>query len=320
MSRSKADARAASRAPEIPLRMSALHLDVFNAVVVTGGVTAASRQLHLSQPAVSRRLADLERVLGFDLFLRDGKRLIITPEGKAFHEELSISYLGLEHLTKVALDIRELRRGHLRFVCMPAMSFGPVPKGLAAFSARHPDIHITHETHSAARIEDALTSNLFDVGIGMAPRDMAGLVSEGRFAFSCVCVMRPDHPLATQETVTATDICREAVVGINPDTEIGSQLRRLFESLPHSVSLRIETQTSIAACGLVEAGAGVAVVDPFTAAHLGRGGGLVSRRFSPIIPFDIHILRPERRVPSRAAQALIAELAAAMTSEEEVSS
>ncbi len=191
------------RTADIPLRMSALHLDVFHAVVMMGGVTAASRHLNLSQPAVSRRLADLERALGFDLFIRDGK---------ASHHHVGRKGLsrGVGHLLRGTGTPDQGGHGHSRTApWAPAVRLH-VGHELRTRDTGHrcllrpaPDIKISHETYTASRIEDALTANLLDLAVGMLPKDSAGIETIASFRAACVCVMRPDHPLAAREVVRA---------------------------------------------------------------------------------------------------------------------
>ncbi|GGF77323.1 transcriptional regulator [Azorhizobium oxalatiphilum] len=284
-------------------RLNAVQLDIFHAVVATGSVTAASRRLNLSQPAVSRRLADLERSLGFALFLREGKRLIITPEGTAFHDELTVSYVGLERLAKVARDIRELRRGHLRVAAIPAMCFGPVPQAIARFMQEHPQTKITFEVHASARILDGLAAGLFDVGVTQMPAAFSSLTVEYTYYAPCLCVMPVGHPLSAKSAVTLQDLASYPLISLPHDTEVGHALMRRFEAFGQ-VTPRAEALTSMAACALVAAGAGVTLCDPFTASSFGEGR-LITRPFQPAIDFSFRVLRPERRVASRPVQALV---------------
>ncbi len=74
---------------------------------------------------------------------------------------------------------------------------------------------------------------------------------------------------------------------------------QLLEGIPDPAPLHITTQSSAAACALVEAGVGLSIVDPFTGEHFRRGGGVAMRRFEPDLVFQFHLMRPKRRLPSR---------------------
>ncbi len=289
-------------------RLQAAQLDVFSAVVAAGSVTAASRHLNLSQPAVSRRLADLERAVGFALFLREGKRLLITPEGSAFHDELIVTYAGLERMAKVAGDIRELRRGHVRFAAIPALCFGPLPHALAAFMAAHPEIKVTFEVHASARIRDALADGLFDLAVAQVPQGYPGLTISHAFRAPCRVVLPKGHALADKPALELADLVGHPFITLPPDSEVGRHLRARLDAARLGLTIGAEALTSLAACALVAAGAGISVVDPFTAEEFGAGQ-LVARPLVPRLDFNFGIVRPERRIASQPVNALMALLA-----------
>ncbi len=289
-------------------RLQAAQLDVFSAVVAAGSVTAASRHLNLSQPAVSRRLADLERAVGFALFLREGKRLLITPEGSAFHDELIVTYAGLERMAKVAGDIRELRRGHVRFAAIPALCFGPLPRALAAFMAAHPEIKVTFEVHASARIRDALADGLFDLAVAQVPQGYPGLTISHAFRAPCRVVLPKGHALADKPALELADLVGHTFITLPPDSEVGRHLRARLDAARLGLTIGAEALTSLAACALVAAGAGISVVDPFTAEEFGAGQ-LVARPLVPRLDFNFGIVRPERRIASQPVNALMALLA-----------
>lgn len=93
--------------------MNLRQCEVFGAIMDFGTVTAAAERLHVSQPAVSKMLAQLERELGFAVFIRDRRRLIPTPEAEALHREVRRTFLSLDYLKRVASDLRHLRQGQL---------------------------------------------------------------------------------------------------------------------------------------------------------------------------------------------------------------
>ena len=303
-----------TKSPKPSGRLNAAQLDVFHAIVVAGGVTSASRALHISQPAVSRRLAALERVLGFALFARDKKRLVITPEGSAFHDELSISYVGIERLVRVAEEIRELRRGHLRIAALPALFFGSVPRAVARFVAAYPAVKVTFEAHTSRRIVDAVANDLFDIGVTQVAGSYPGIRIEELYCSHCVCVLPKGHVLAARPAVEIGDLAGQPFVALPPDSMAGIELRRRLEEVGLSVLPRVETLTSFAATALVAEGVGVAIVDPFTAGAIG-GDRIDVRPFKPAVNFKFCIVRPERRILSRSAAALLAMLRETLSSD-----
>ena len=95
-------------------RIHPRQIDAFRAVMMAGSVSAAASYMHVTQPAVSRLLRDLEADLGFPLFDRAGGRLVPRKAAAMFFREVERVYVGLDQLLRVAQDIRALSEGVLR--------------------------------------------------------------------------------------------------------------------------------------------------------------------------------------------------------------
>ena len=93
--------------------MNLRQCEVFRAVMTASSITEAADRLGITQPAVSKMLAQIERDPGFPLFLREHRRLVPTPEAQALFKEVERAFLGLEHLTRFARDLKGPRQGHL---------------------------------------------------------------------------------------------------------------------------------------------------------------------------------------------------------------
>ena len=123
--------------------MNLRHLEAFRAVMLSGSVTQAAQSLNLSQPAVSKMLAELEHQLGFQLFLRSrGSALTVTPEADAFFYEVERSFSGIAALKRVAEDIRNMATGTLRIAALPALAVSFLPRVIAAFRETHPGVTV----------------------------------------------------------------------------------------------------------------------------------------------------------------------------------
>jgi DNA-binding transcriptional LysR family regulator len=294
-----------------PRRLSPHQLEAFSAIVSTGTITAAARLLNVSQPGVSRSLADLEREIGFPLFVRDKKRLFITPEGSAFYEELTRSYTGLDRLAKAAEEIRQLRRGHIRIAAMPALCFGPLPRAIKLFLADHPALKVSFEAQPSQRVVESVVGHYVDIGIAQVPSHYPGLTIRNSFRSDCVCVMPAGHPLAKRKVVGPADLANQAFVSLPPNSMAGLQLHHVMAEANLQLTPQVETLTSFAACAMVAEGLGVSVVDPFTAAAF-ASDRLLQRPFRPKINFGFRLIYPAHRAIARPAQALVEHLVQAI--------
>ncbi|OXH86866.1 LysR family transcriptional regulator, partial [Burkholderia multivorans] len=89
-------------------------IEAFRAVMQRHTVTRAARDLHISQPAVSRLIADLEARVGFVLFERQQGRFTPTAQARVLYEEVERAFIGLDRVAQAAEQIRAMRRGTLR--------------------------------------------------------------------------------------------------------------------------------------------------------------------------------------------------------------
>src|SRR6266700_291711 len=117
--------------------MDQRQIEIFRAVIDQGSVTAAARVLAVSQPAVSGSLAKLEKRLGFDLFRREGRRLVATPEARLLHMEASHLLDGFERLAEAPFANGELV---LRRYVIPRVVVLPRSHRLAACAELTPQL------------------------------------------------------------------------------------------------------------------------------------------------------------------------------------
>ncbi|MDF2116277.1 LysR substrate-binding domain-containing protein [Roseiarcaceae bacterium H3SJ34-1] len=300
----------AGRAADVgaPRRLKPHQLEVFSAIVSAGSITGAAKLLNISQPGVSRSLADFEREIGFALFVRDKKRLFITPEGSAFYEELTRSYTGLDRLAKAAQEIRQMRRGHLRILAMPALCYGAVPRAIKTFLDRHDALHINFEAQNSQRVVESIASQYIDIGIAQVPASYPGVAVHSSFRSDCVCVMPVGHPLCSRKVVRPADLQNQAFVTLPVNSMAGQQIGHLLAEAGINVVARMETLTSFAACAMVAEGVGIAIVDAFTASAVARGR-IEQRPFRPNVNFGFRLIYPEHRILSSAAHTLLEHLA-----------
>jgi DNA-binding transcriptional LysR family regulator len=308
----RAESKAAPKAARLrpPKRLSPHQLDVFHAVASTGSITGAARLLNVSQPGASRSLADLEREIGFTLFVRDKKRLTITPEGSDFYEEVTRSHTGLDRLARIACEIRELRRGRLRIAAMPALCFGMVPNAIKEFMNQHPSLTISFEAQMSREVIERVANQHVDVGIAQVPSDYPDVTIHSSFRSDCVCVLPADHPLCSKEVIEPADLKGQPFVALPPQTFAGRQLDRVLADANVRLVPRIDALASFAACALVAEGLGISVVDPFTASFAEQR--LCRKTFVPTINFGFRLVYPARRTMSQAARALLSHLASAI--------
>ncbi|WP_198649901.1 LysR substrate-binding domain-containing protein [Zobellella maritima] len=280
-------------------------LNAFRAIMLSGTVTDAARLLHISQPAVSRLLSQLESTLGFSLFERHKSRLLATREARAFLAEVDKAFIGLDRLEQAAAGIREHRGEQLVISALPAFSVSLLPQVIARFCRRFDGVNVRLVTHRSADVLAQTRATQSDIGFA----DMMGAeqgLEHIPWVFECVCLLPRDHPLADKPKVTPADLHDQTLIQLEPHLDPSDRVQRLLTEAAARPITRIHTSLVASQAALVAAGAGIALVDPFTAGAA-RAQGLISRPFSPMVPFRIDVLFPAFQPRSRLASAFLDE-------------
>lgn len=180
--------------PAIKLR----HIRAFLDIASEGNLSAAARRQGISQPALSRTLAELEDLLAVSLFRRERRRLVLTGEGAVFRRHASI---GLQALEAGAAALRPGGGGDtIRVGILPTAATRLFPRVALRFRAVQPDTILTIETGPHSYLMRLLREGDIDLMIGRMPvaEEMAGLAFEHLYEEEIVLVARAGHPLATE--------------------------------------------------------------------------------------------------------------------------
>lgn len=185
--------------PRIKLR----HLTCFLETDGRGGVQEAAEALGLTQPAVSKSLAELEAILGVALFDRSRRRLALTDHGALFlrHANASMSALrqGVESLVEAGGAARVVRLGAL-----PTVAVDVVPQAVAGFLAGPLACRVHVESGPSPHLLGLLRGGAIDLVVGRlpSPEVMVGLTFEHLYSEPLVLAVRPDHPLLSASDLT----------------------------------------------------------------------------------------------------------------------
>jgi len=273
--------------------MNFRQVEAFRAVMVTGSASRAAELLQLTQPAISRSVAELEKTIGFALFSRIRGRLVATAEGQLFFRDVESSFQGLDRLRISAARIRDFGTGDIRLASLAAMGSTLVPHALRLFRERHPSIAVTLQVASSSTVRELVSSSRFDVGLAADEIDVSGLEHQLFSTPKAICVMPANHRLTERKLVKPEDLDAEPFIALAPEDTVRRQLEKLFTA--HGVQPRVmaETPNSGTVCALAREGLGVGLVNPAAADGYGLRG-VVFRPFSAAVHFrTLLIFRPD---------------------------
>jgi len=260
-----------------------LQLRAALAVRETGTVTRAAGQLGLSQPAVSRLIGALEAELGFLVFERRAKRMVLSERGRQFLDEGQSAMRSMARLGAVAGELRRGNHGLLRIAAIAPLAVGLLARAVAVHRRTWPRITVDVETRGREAQFEELRAGRLDIGLAAMPVAGKGLRVEPILDADVVCLLRADHPLARRKVLQPADLAEEALVLSRPDSIIRHRLDDIFRQagvVPHVAAIVDATPVAVA---LVALGTGIGVMHGFPQSAL--PAGIVGRRFRPRIPF-----------------------------------
>ncbi len=284
--------------------MKPRQLEAFRAVMESQTVTRAAEMLHITQPATTRLIADLEASVGFPLFLRARGRLHPTPEALALNEEVTRSLVGLDRIARAADEIRLQQRGSLQVVAAPAMAASMLPRAIADFVKGRPEVQISLLMHSSRTVVDMITGHRCDVGFPILTLDFAS--PQGRLLASTrmACAIPRGHRLDGRPVVYPTDLAGEPFISHSQALTTRLKIDAVFASHGVERKLQLESQVSATICRFVEAGLGVAIVDAVTASDFPRDG-VHFALFEPTLVTDFSVLTPPQQGTSQLRDSFI---------------
>lgn len=279
-------------------------VEVFKGVMEAGSVTAAARELRVTQPSVTKHLKHLEAELDVPLFVRTGNRLVPTPEGRSLYDQIERTYLGLDHLSRFADDLRNDRHGEILMAAMPLIAHSWLPEIVAGFLLKNADVSMSLPARSSRWISEWVAAGRVDFGIGLSSGDDNGVRRELLMKVPLVFTCPPSHKLAGHQAVGAAELDGESLISLSNFDQWRLTVETILTSQQVRPARRIDTFTTYTACDLVQRGLGVAIVDLITARKY-AGETLLWRPFLPALNFEIFLMRPKHWQVPRLAERFI---------------
>ncbi len=240
-------------------------LKVFAAVAKHNGFTRAAEELHLSQPAVSMQVKQLEEHVGLPLFEQVGKTIFLTEAGHEMYHYACEIARQLKEAEEVIGALKGVQRGRLDIsVASTANHFGT--KLLAAFSHKHPSITIKLDVTNRETLLSQLANNEKDLVIMGKPPNRTGLEAKPFMENPLVVVAYADHPWANEKNIAPERLCERTFVVRERGSGTRQLMERFFESLDIPFEPGMEMTSNEAIKQAVEAGLGLAVVSIHTLA------------------------------------------------------
>jgi len=189
--------------------MDTQNLKAFIAVAETGSFSAAADQLHLTQPAISKRINLLEQQLGTPLFDRIGRQVSLTGAGRTLLPLAQDILLAMRDARQQIMDLGSTVSGKLRLVTSHHIGLHRLPAILRKFASEYPEVELDIQFKDSEQAYLCVLAGEFDLGIVTRSPVIDPRISyQSIWLDRLVFVAAADHPLGQLKSVTLEEICR----------------------------------------------------------------------------------------------------------------
>jgi DNA-binding transcriptional LysR family regulator len=265
-------------------------IETFRAVILAGSMTQAAKDLHTTQPNVSRVIAQLERRIGLSLFERIAGKLVPTREGEVFFRDVERAFTGLRSLEQSAATLGRRGAGHLRVAAVPSLAMVLVPEAMRLFSTEYPEVTISLQVADSLSVCQSVASGYADIGVASDVFNSPGISYKVAHQATGVCIVPARHRLAKgSRPLAPADLAGESFLSLSPQDVMRKRIDAVFAAAGDKRRFSYESHFAAAICQMVALGMGVSIANSFVA-HDHRHLDIVARRFTPEIVFPLYVV------------------------------
>jgi DNA-binding transcriptional LysR family regulator len=238
------------------------HLRYFVAVAEMENVSRAALKLHVSQPALSRQIRDLEDELGFCLLERTAKSVRLTDAGRAFLDNARALLQNAEEAVSKARVVATAEPTELHIGYSPMPTAEILPKTLRAFQQAMPNVHVRSHDWTNKDILAGIRDRRLQLGLIIPPTKASALHDvryEELFQERVGVAVAPQHPFARRRAIPITEVAAEPLIGLTREDypEYYDFLSIIFSKVKQKPRVVEEHDSFSGIISAVEAGTGV---------------------------------------------------------------
>lgn len=280
------------------------HIEVFHAIMQAGTISGAAQVLHISQPAVTKVLQHAELQLGMPLFERVRGKLYPRPEAHRLFVETEKLNRELQNIRRLAASLKGREVETVRLVSTPTIAMSVLPDAMTLWRRDFPHTRCELATHHTSEIVNTLRLGEADLALSLQDPRHPGIQAEP-IASGVMTVLAPRGSWSEAENgkpLGAAGLSGE-LIGHADNDPLGELVVAACEAQGFHPVFRTVVQTYQIARSLVEAGNGMAVVDPFTASAA-QDAKVQRRPLDPGIPVQLFLLTASQAPLSHGARQL----------------
>lgn len=292
------------------MNISLRQLRAFLAVARLRHFRRAAESLHLTQPAISRHIADLEAELDVRLFDRNTREVVPTEAGRYLQSAVERVLEELEGVLTHVHSESERRHGKVRVAAVPTLSAGLMPQCIAACARDYPELTVQLHDQAQTHVLDSVRGGEVDFGLAIEPADTEAFDSETILLDPFVLICRHDHPLAKLTAVPWKKLRGEQLVLLDHTSGSRRLIDQQLAAQGVEADVRQQTGHTHTAFRMVEAGLGISISPSLS---LPTSNELVVRTLTPTAKRAITLIRRRHRSLSPVAELVWAQIRATAT-------
>lgn len=282
---------------KVNIIMNINNLKYFTTVADLGNLTVAAEKLFVSQPALSKTIHNLESTIGYELFDRVGKNIILNEKGKIFYRYAMKILNALEDAQKELHDLDSVNASTVRIQLSAAAQY--FVQLLASFQHSNPEIHF--------QLIDPVMMTSYNIQpelvIFSSDADIKSENSETLYTEDFMLAVPVSHPLAAYSSVSIKDIYKENFLTLSSGISLRKTLDRYFDEHSLSPAISYETGNFSLLKSMVANGLGISIVPAFS------WKDITSQGFCKLVPIQdisfqrhVHIKWDDERYLSKACR------------------
>lgn len=256
-------------------RMDLTSLQMFVTVCETGSIGKAAEREFIAPSALSKRLSDLETLLGSQLLQRHSRGVHPTPAGQSLLHHARSVFFSLDRMHSELIEYSDGARGQVRVHASISATVQFLPEDLGAFIRAHQGIRIDLEEHLSSEVIRAVQEGAADFGVCNTADGVGELQTIPYRQDQLVLIVPSTHALVRQTSVTFSDTLTLDHVGLQSNSSIYTAMRQAAAALGQNIKLRIQVSGLDAMCRMIHNGLGVGVM-PQRAFALMHGTGTLT--------------------------------------------
>lgn len=235
-------------------------LRLFVAVCEERNIARAAEREAIVASAVSKRIAAIEHEIGAALLVRGRRGIVPTAAGETLLRQARDVLGIMERMTAELSEFATGVQGSVRVAASVSALAEYLPDDIAAFLAGYQSVRVSLDERASAEIVRNVSEGAADIGVLWDAADLAGLQCRPYRSDHLQVALHPSHPLARRKQLRFAETLDHVAIGVSPGGMMDTMLRRQAALAGRSPNYRIQVSSLEAACRIVAAGLGIAVL------------------------------------------------------------